>query len=216
MSCARANATPAEARLNFQTLPNGPAPANFGPGPALQTTAPPDNAATQLRIVGGKLTNESTLSGRAAGYYTSASLGGPIRTIGARWTFRRQGGTPGAMALLVSQTAMHLPFSVHLVITPGEWSFGVWPPDGATPGGLQTLQSQPFDVPLNQDGDQVYETRVEINGARADIDLPDGQHQTVTDHRIADWAGPFATFEAYADHGVTDSRVGFTEIWAQS
>jgi hypothetical protein len=216
MSGPHANAAPAQARLNFQALPDGPAPAIFGPGPALLTTAPPDNAATQLRVKGGKLTNKSTLQGRAAGYYTTANLGAPVRTIGARWTFTRQGGTNGAMALLVSQTPMHFPFPMHLVITADEWSFGVWPPDGATPGGLQTLQSKPFDPPLNQDGSQVYETTVEINGERVDIELPDGQHQTLTDHRIADWAGPFATFEAYADHGVTDSRVGFTEIWAHS
>jgi hypothetical protein len=216
MSSSRANAAAGEARLNFQGLPDGPAPANFGPGPALLTTAPSGNAATQLRVVGGKLTNKPTLSGRAAGYYTSASLGAPIRTIGARWTFTRQGGTLGAMALLISQTALHFPFSVHLVITPEQWSFGVWPPDGATPDGLQTLQTQSFDVPLEQDGNQVYETRVEINGERVDIDLPDGQHQTLTDHRIAEWAGSFATFETYADHGVTDTRVGFTEIWAHS
>ena len=216
MSYSRAAATVGEARLNFQVLPDGPAPANFGPGPALLIANPPDDAPTELRIVGGKLTNESTVSGRAAGYYTSASLGAPITIIGARWTFTHRGGTPGAMALVVSQAALHPPFSVHLVITPNLWSFGVWPPDDAVPGGLQTLLSQPFPVPLNQDGTRVYETQVEINGERADIELPDGQHQIVSDHRIADWAGSFATFEAYSDHGLTDSRVGFTEIWAQS
>jgi hypothetical protein len=216
MSCPRAAATVGEARLNFQALPDGPAPANFGPGPALLTANPPDNVPTKLRVVGGKLTNESTVSGRAAGYYTSASRGAPITAIGARWTFTARGGTPGAMALLVSQTTMHRPFAMHLVITPDRWSFGVWPPDGVVPGGLQELLSQPFPVPLNQDGTRVYEAQVEINGERADIELPDGQHQIVTDPRIADWAGSFATFEAYSDNGLTDSRVGFTEIWAQS
>jgi hypothetical protein len=216
MSCSRATATVGEARLNFQVLPDGPAPANFGPGPALLIANPPDDPPTELRIVGGKLTNESTVSGRAAGYYTSASMGAPITIIGARWTFTQRGGTPGAMALVVSQTALHPPFSVHLVITPNLWSFGVWPPDDAVPGGLQTLLSQPFPAPLNQDGTRVYETQVEINGERADIELPDGQHQIVSDHRIADWAGSFATFEAYSNHGLTDTRVGFTEIWAQS
>jgi hypothetical protein len=106
MPCSRATATDGEARLNFQVLPDGPAPANFGPGPALLITNPPDDAPTELRIVGGKLTNESTVSGRAAGYYTSASLGAPITIIGARWTFTQRGGTPGAMALVVSQTAL--------------------------------------------------------------------------------------------------------------
>jgi hypothetical protein len=73
-----------------------------------------------------------------------------------------------------------------------------------------------FDVPLKQDARRVYETQVEIKGERADIELPDGQHQIVRDHRIADWPGSFATFEASLEHGLTDSRVGFTEIWAQS
>ncbi|WP_375482284.1 hypothetical protein [uncultured Mycobacterium sp.] len=205
-----------EARLNFQVLPDGSPPANFGPGPALLTVQPADDPSTKLRIVGGKLTDESTLSGRAAGYYTSASLGAPITTIGARWTFTPRGGTPGAMALVVSRTALHPPFSVHLVITPNFWSFGVWPFDGAVPGGLQTLRSQDFRVPLKEDGTRVYKTQVRINGERADLELPDGLRQMVRDHRIADWAGSFATFEAFSNHGSTDSRVGFTEIWAQS
>jgi len=67
-----------------------------------------------------------------------------------------------------------------------------------------------------QDGTRVYETQVEIDGARAHIELPHGQRRIVRDQRIADWAGSFATFEAYSIHGLTDSRVGFTEIWAQS
>lgn len=215
MTSPPAGASVGEARLNFQVLPNGPAPATFGPGPALLTTNP-DDVPTQLSIVGGKLTNAPTVDGRAAGYYSSASLGAPITIIGARWTFTERGGTPGAMALVVSQTVLHPPFSVHLVITPNRWIFGVWPPDGSVPDGLQTLQSQYFDVPLKQDGTQVYEAQVEINGERADIELPDGQHQIVIDPRIAEWAGSFATFEAYSNHGLTDSRVGFTEIWAQS
>lgn len=204
------------ARLDFRFLPDGPAPANFGPGRALLTADPPDDAATQLRIVGGRLTNDPAVSGRAAGYYTSAGLGAPITTIGARWTFTPRGGTPGAMALLVSQAALRCPLPVHLVITPDLWSFGIWPSGEGTPGELQTLQTQYFDAPLKQDGVRVYETQVEINGERADLDLPDGQHRIVRDRRIMDWAASFATFEAYSEYGLTDSRVGFTEIWAQS
>lgn len=204
------------ARLNFQALPDGPAPANFGPGPALLTVNQPDDASTRLRVVGGKLTNEPMVPGRAAGYYTSASLGEPVTTIGARWTFTAGAGTLGTMALVISQTALHPPFPVHLVITPRLWSFGVWPPDGAVPAGLQTLQWRHFQVPLEQDGTRVHEAQVDITGERALIQLPDGPRQMVRDRRIADWAGSFATFEAYAEHGLTASRVGFTEIWAQT
>ncbi len=205
-----------EARLNIQLLPDGLPPAKFGPGPAMLTARPADDPSTELRIVGGKLTNESTISGRAAGYYTSASLAAPITTIGASWTFTPRGGTPGAMALVVSRTALHPPFSVHLVITPNFWSFGVWPFDGAVPGGLQILQSHNFRVPLKEDGTRIYRAQIRIHGERADVELPDGRRHVVRDPRIAEWAGSFATFEAYSDHGSTDSRVGFTEIWAQS
>lgn len=204
------------ARLNFEGLPDGPAPENFGPGPALLTTNPPDDTATELKVVGGKLTNESMVDGCAAGYYTSASLGAPITTIGARWTFTPRGGTPGAMALLVSQQPLYPGFPVHLVITPHLWTFGVWPPDRPAPDGLHTLRWQDFGTPLEQDGKHVHQTQVELRGERAVIDLPDGRQETVSDHRIADWAGPFATFEISLQHGLTDSRIGFTEIWAES
>jgi hypothetical protein len=210
-----------QARLSFQGLPDGPAPQFFGGGEASLRTNPPGDPGGELRIMGGKLTNEPTIGGGAASYYTSASLGGPITTIGARWTFTRQGGTPGAMALLVSQKALYPPFSVHLVITPNSWGFGVWPPDvwppdGGPISGLQNLVWERLEEPLEQDGVHVYETQVEIDGERANIELPDGQQRVIRDNRIADWAGSFATFEAYSDHALTDSRVGFTEIWAES
>jgi hypothetical protein len=205
-----------QARLIFRDLRDGPAPSNFGGGPALVTADPAFDAPSELRVVGGKLTNDPTVPGRAAGYYTSADLGAPVTTIGARWTFTPRGGTPGAMALVVSQTALHPPFSIHLVITPDSWSMGVWPPITGDSPGLQVLDWQRFEVPLRQDGVQIHEAAVEIRGGKADIKLPDGQHRVVTDGRIADWAGSFATFEAYADHGLTDSRVGFTKIWAES
>lgn len=205
-----------QARLDFRGLADGPAPARFGPGAALSTADPPHDPTTYLSVVGGRLTNAPTVGGRAAGYYTSANLGAPVTAIGARWTFTARRGTPGVMALLVSQTALNWPLPVHLVITPNRWGFGVWPPAGATPNGLQTLRSGCFRVPLDQDGTRVYQARADIDGDRADIELPDGRHQRVRDSRIGEWAGPFATFEAYANHGFTDSQVGFTEIWAES
>lgn len=205
-----------EAQLDFQVLPDGPAPTSFGPGPAALATSPSNDPSTRLRIVGGKLTNTPTASGRTAGYYRSANLGAPVTIIGARWTFSPRGGTSGAMAMVVSRSAFHRPFAMHLVITADLWSFGIWPPAGAVPGGLQTLREMRFCKPLKQDGTRVYQAQVTIRGDRAYLELPDGQHQMLRDHRIAGWAGSFATFEAYSDHGLTDSRVGFTEIWAQS
>lgn len=205
-----------QARVDFTQYPDGPAPRQFGPGEASVRTSPSDDSGAQLRVMDGKLTNMPMVEGGTAGYYTTPNLGGPVTELGARWVFIPRGGTPGTMAMLVSQTALDVPFAVHLVITPGTWSFGVWPPHGDPEGKLQVLQSEAFTAPLEQDGVHVYEARVTIEGERVELDLPDGQQRVIKDPRIAQWAGNFATFEAYSDHGLTDSRVGFTAAWADS
>ncbi|BBY28625.1 hypothetical protein GCM10023114_18460 [Mycolicibacterium sediminis] len=205
-----------EARLSMAGLADGPPPPTFGPGPATLAADPPSDPGAQLRIAGGRLTNDPSGPGRAAGYYTSADLGGPITRIGARWTFAPRGGSQGAMALVVSRNGLNLPFSVHLNITPKFWSFGVWPAGGGPGTGLQTLGYEQFDVPLAQDGTTEHETQVVIEGERVDVTLPDGEHRVIRDPRIAEWAGSFATFEVYADNAMTDSRAGFTDVWAES
>lgn len=217
VACARhQDGSPLEARLSFQDVPNGAAPLDFGGAPGSIRTDPADDTGAALRVIDGKLTNEPTTAGRTASYFTSADLGGPVTTIGARWTFTPRGGTSGTMALVVSQAALDFPFSVHLVVTPELWSFGVWPPKDAPSPGLHVLQTERFDAPLVQDGRHVLEASVEIEGPRVDIALPNGERRVISDQRINDWAGRFATFEAFSDRGLTDSRVGFSEIWAKS
>ena len=215
--CSHAETGPiTRAEIDFRGFPDGAAPLSFGPGEASLRSSPSEDAGAQLRIVDGKLTNMPVIESGTAGYYTSPDLGGTVTDLGARWVFTPRGGTPGTMAMLVSQSALDFPFAVHLVITPGTWSFGVWPPHGEPEQGLQVLQSEAFTAPLAQDGVRVHEARVKIEGERVAIDLPDGQHRVIRDPRIAAWSGHFATFEAFSDHGLTDSRTGFTEIWAFS
>jgi hypothetical protein len=203
--------------LNFAGVPDGDAPLDFGPGVA--TISPDfifDDPGAKFRIVDGKLTVEPTQARQTASYYSTPDLGSPVTKIGARWTYNPRGGTKdAAMGLLVSNKIVRPPFPIHLAITPYKWAYGVWPPmDGEKVPELDNLAEGEFDPPLKEDGTTVYEAEVTLDGDRALISLPDGQRPTVRDKRIAEWAGNFATFEAWAKNGVTDSAVAFTEIWA--
>jgi hypothetical protein len=81
---------------------------------------------------------------------------------------------------------------------------------------LQTIKSGNFDPPLNEDGTTPYEVQVTIKDAQAELKLPNGETQMITDQRIAEWPGRYGTFEALARNGQTDARIGFTEIWAEA
>ncbi|MGV9827815.1 hypothetical protein [Gordonia sp. NPDC003429] len=165
-------------------------------------------------MVDGTLTNAPASPAGVAGYYTTSNLGAPIREIGADWRFwsRDGGGDDGAMALVVSQNGKEPPLPVHLVITPTQWWFGVWPP-GQYPG-LQVIDQGRFFTPLAVDRAVTLHTAVRINGEQAQVSLPDGSFATIRDSRIAKWLGPYATFEVFAKNGTRDPAVGFSKIWA--
>jgi hypothetical protein len=202
--------------LKFADVSGDIAPESIDGAP---TTVSPDfiwdDPGAKFRVKDGKLTVEPTQARQGASYY-SVDLGAPVVTIGARWTYNPRGGTrDGSMVLLVSNTVVKPPFPVHLSVSAYKWAYGVWPPlDGDKIPTLDNIQEGQFDPPLKEDGTTVYEAEVALDGDRALISLPDGQRITVRDKRIAEWAGNYATFEAWAKNGVTDAAVGFTEIWA--
>ncbi|MGV0795034.1 hypothetical protein [Mycolicibacterium sp. XJ1819] len=203
--------------LDFSDFPDGEPPATFGDGPSkVSVNETKTDPGARFRIADGKLTIDPTEPGQTGSYFHTPDLGEPVVKIGARWVFKPRQGTPdGAMALVVSNKIFRPPFPVHLSVTAYGWGYGVWPPmEGEEIPELDMIMAGRFDPPLEQDGTTVYETEVLLNGDRALIRLPDGQRRTVRDKRIADWAGHYATFEAWAKDGLTDSTVAFTEVWA--
>ncbi|MGV9860906.1 hypothetical protein ACWDTD_19950 [Gordonia sp. NPDC003425] len=200
--------------IDFSTLPDGVPPKTFGPGPAIQWGTPPDNPGSRLRVVDGMLTNSPESTDGVAGYYTTSNLGASIKEIGAYWSFwpRNGGGDDGAMALLVSQNGKGPPLPVHLVITPTEWWFGVWPPGEKS--RLDVIRQGRFVTPLAVDRTATLYTSVRLGGERAQVSLPDGTFETIRDRRIAKWSGSYATFEVFAKNGTSDPAVGFSRIWA--
>lgn len=207
--------TAIEARLDFSASKDGPAPGTFGPGASLLLVTPPTDLGGVFRIEGGKLVSRPTVDGRSASYFSTADLGNPIARIGARWVFTPQGGGSGTMVLIVSKRAVFPPFSAELSVSPKSWSFGVREA-GQAEGFSQItiLETGSIDPPLSEDGSTSYRVEVRIAGERAELTLPDGHTEIVHDKRIAEWAGSFGTFESYVEHGLTDSRADFIEMWA--
>ena len=203
--------------LKFSDFPDGPPPPTFGNGPTkVSPEHVDDDPSAKFHIVNGKLTVEPTIARQGASYFSTPDLGAPVVGLGARWTFNPRGDTKdGSMVLLVSNKILRPPFPVHLSVSAYKWAYGVWPPlDGEKIPELDNVQEGQFDPPLKEDGTTVYEAEVALDGDRALISLPDGQRITVRDKRIAEWPGNFATFEAWAKNGLTDSAVAFTEVWA--
>lgn len=205
-------------RLNFTEFPDGPPPDKWADAPVKMANSENDPG-TQWRIEAGKLTSDPTLPERSASYYSSPKLDAPITVIGARWIFIPKGETnSGAVGIIISDRVLRPPFPLHLSVTSTKWTYGVWAPvvKGKRDPTLQTIKSGNFDPPLNEDGTTPYEVQVTIKDAQAELKLPNGETQVITDQRIAEWPGRYGTFEAWARNGQTDARIGFTEIWAEA
>jgi len=214
----RTTPPPLTASMSFTDLPDGPAPSTYAGGPT--TISPrdvPSDPGAKFHIKDGKLTVDPTKPDSPASYFTTPNLGTPVVAIGAKWTFTRRAGSPGgAMGLVVSDTIFRPPFPIHLSVGTDKWGYGIWPPlDGEKIPDLIILAGGVFDPPLKDDGVTVYESEVILDGEQATIRLPDGNRRIVKDKRIAEWAGNYATFEAFAKNALTDAVVGFTEIWTR-
>jgi len=203
--------------MDFDDLPNGPAPKEFGDGPITLLTNPKNDPGAKFRVEAGRLTPEPSRPDRYSSYLATPKLASPVVNIGARWTFTRRGDTDsGVAAMLITDHLLTAPLPVHLIISPTKWSFGVWPA-GESAGDvapLETLKRGKFNPPLNDDGQTVLTAEIWLQGDRVEIRLPDGSTSIIRDRRIAEWPGRYAVFEAHAQNGLSDVKVGFVEVWA--
>lgn len=201
---------------DFTGLPEGPAPRRFDGGQPASVIASPDDEGDRLRIEHGRLTYRPTTDGSAAAFFSSPDLGSSVKGIGARFVFRPGAGTPGAITLVVSRGIEHRvppmtrPLAINFVVTPINWNIAVSRTDTSP---LEVVGANSFKHPLTVDGKTAYDARLTINGDQVTVDLP-GTHQVVTDPRISEWQGSYATFELFSNHGTTDSIGAFEKIWA--
>lgn len=205
--------------IDFREVPDGAPPSTFAAGqPAMLAISPDDPAAT-ITVDGGRLSYRPTVDGVVAAYLSTPDLGAPVRELGASWVIAPGKGTHGAIALVVSNGIRDgypptvAPISVHFVANAINWNLSVMKESG---GQLEPVAAAPFAKPLLQDGVTVHTVTIGVAGDTATLQLPDGEQKVVRDPRISQWRGRYATFEIYANHGLTDSLGSFETVWADS
>lgn len=205
------------AALSLAGVPDGPAPDRFDTGqPAMSSVALDDPGATFV-VRNQRLTYEPTLDGPTAAYFSTPDLGGPISSIGAQFVFRAGQGGYGALALIVSKGVQQripqitTPISIHFVAVSELWNLGIVGPHDNAP---LVIAEGAFKQPLDVNGETAYEISLKIDGSRVSINLPDGTSTNVTDPRIEEYAGNYATFELYCNQSLRDSIPAFDKIWA--
>lgn len=165
-----------------------------------------------MEVKGGQLVHGAPTAPNGASYLET-ELPGDVQRIGAVAEFPST--KSGSIALVVWEDSLvakrteenTLPQSgLHFVASPGRWHLGIIDPkadklediveDGAYSGGPG---SQEFD--LFRQGDTVW------------VVDPSGNTTTITDPRIAEYAGPWANWELYEP--TADSvPASFSKVWA--
>jgi hypothetical protein len=202
---------------DFTHMSDGPAPNSFDGGQPAVAAAKPDDPGNQLRIDHGRLTYRPTTDGSAAAFFSSPDLRSTVKGMGARFVLRPGTGTLGAITLVVSRgvdkrgPSLTRPLAINFVVTAINWNISVSQTDTSP---LEVVATDSFRRPLREDGHTAYDTRLSIDGAQVTVDLPDGTHRRVSDPRFSEWAGSFATFELFSNHGATDSIGAFEKVWA--
>jgi hypothetical protein len=168
-----------------------------------------------LSVVDSQLIHGAPFTPNAAGYL-EARLPVPVRRIGAIASFHS--GLPGAIGLLSWANSLvasrangpsgPLPNgSMHFTATNTNWIFSVW---DAAKNTTDTLLRGPLS--LAADGTE-YTFEVVRDRDTVTVRLPDGTAQSVTDPRIAQWAGPWACWELY-EFDATRTPATIDAIWA--
>lgn len=215
---APANARGIKVEADFGAMKNGPAPDHFDGGQPATVLVTPEGASDQLSVQQGRLTYQPTSQETAVAYVSTPDLGSSVKGMGARFVFRKGSGTRGgAITLVVSRgidkshvPPMVRPLSINFVVTPINWNISISRTDRDP---LQVVAAGDLPQPLQEDGQTIYEARLDIDGARVTVDLP-GVRRVFTEPRISEWQGSYATFELFANHGATDSLGAFQRIWA--
>ena len=192
--------------LDFATVADGSVPPRSN-GFEVSTISGDSNG-YGLRVINGHLCHGSPLAGNAASYLET-TLTTPVTRIGATATFPAYSGSVGLVAWQESFAGSggRIPNAgIHLVFGANDWHFGVWQEgQGEAVLGSGTFTSSGFNTPHTFEA-----TR---NGDTVVVKLPDGQSNTISDPRIAEWTGAFPTWELYEyKPGVVPASIN--SIWA--
>lgn len=209
----------ADAYSDFRQAPDG-IPVSLDSGQPWHHVA--GDSDHQMRVVDGVLTNAKT-TGLSAGH-AEVDLGAPVQRIGATVTFGSYSTNNGSAALVIwttqHDTGEPIPYSpLHLSVTPVQMALALWETDPPG-GGIDYLDTYNFPTALTADGTTEYKIEARIRDTQIECWVSDAATGVVvgeivaSDSRVADYAGPWATWETYASDASTDSKASFVEVWA--
>lgn len=167
--------------------------------------------ASGLRIDNGRLTHGRALRDNAAVYFFVSLAPKTVSEIGA--VVDLSATTEGSFALLVGTRPVPVDAvapapatAVHFVADAQGWVYGIWKPGAAE----QTILAQ---GKYASDFDRSAASfSVQLVGDVATVVLPDGTALGLSDPRIAEYAGTFATWELFeASAGAVP--VAFRKVW---
>lgn len=167
-----------------------------------------------LGVVDNAVTHGAPTGSNAAGYL-EARMPGPVSRIGAVAKFRSENS--GAIGLVISSESMaapggkgiadRLPNGILFAATNTAWHLGIW--DSAA-NSEQVLLDGTLALSAVDAGVGFEVVRY---GDTITVRLPDGTMRATADARIAEWSGPWASWELYEfDAGRVPAAL--TAIWA--
>lgn len=201
---------------DFSLAPDGPlTAADSGQSWHLATT--PGNAAAELEVINGFMTNTASLGGGASAGHAMVDLGAETSRIGAEFAFAPGNGVAngGAAALVLWSVPLVYPGPVvdspmHITFDTKTWNLATF-----VGGSGTTIATGAFLKPLATDG-TLYTVEISVKGETATILLPDGRTITVTDPRIAAKARTVPSWETYQIDASVDPKAKFRKVWADA
>jgi hypothetical protein len=170
---------------------------------------------TGMHVADGVLVHGKPTADAGASYL-EAQLPDDVQRLGADVVFN--GDKPGSIALVAWQKSIYderaagrpIPNSgLHFVADPNGWHLGIY-----HDGREDVLERNNFQQVLETDGQTGYRFEVYRKGRSAWVVDPDGVITgPIRDKRIADWAGPWASWELYEFSGDL-TPAAFAKVWA--
>ena len=212
-----------EVNEDFSTYPDGALVTTSNGQPWLLSTgggSAGSNATDRTpRVVGGKMTYADTAD---IGGYATVVMDGPLRRIGAAFTFSPYIASGGlaSFAVMTGQVATGLGLyraPIHFVISPEGWGIDVIQTDGTS---VVNITVGTFTTPLVADDTTVHEASVVLDRDEgyAYIYLPDGSLVKSPQSDYFKVGATFAFWEPFKTVGSVSAKTlaKFVRVWADS
>lgn len=169
----------------------------------------------ELRVIDGKLTNDTGSSGPAAGSI-SADLPSAVSRVSAVFGFSSGATDDGSVAIVVGinlpregNASSDLTSPCQIVVTPTKLALSV-----VNGGEAASLGAADFSQRLAADTDYPVNIEIDYDVGVVRIDGPDDRTRVFSDDRVRTNRGSIITYQIFQNNPVTDNRPYIDEVQA--